>query len=136
MDDEGESGGGQETKPALVRPIKAGILPRLRTYFFTGVIVVAPISITFYLAWLFIDFVDRNVTPLIPARYNPETYLPFSVPGLGLLVTLIVLTLVGALAANFMGRLLVRTGERIVERMPVIRNVYGALKQIFETVLR
>ena len=141
MNDEAESGGGKgkggdEPRPGLVRPVKAGLVPRLRTYFFTGVIVVAPISITFYLAWLFIDFVDRNVTPLIPARYNPETYLPFSVPGLGLLVTFIMLTLVGALAANFMGRMLVRTGERMVDRMPVIRNVYGALKQIFETVLR
>jgi uncharacterized membrane protein len=141
MDDKSESARQQEQaeetqKPILVHPIKAGLVPRLRTYFFTGIIVVAPVSITLYLAWLFIDFVDRNVNPLIPARYNPETYLPFSVPGLGLLVMVVMLTFIGALTANFMGRLLFRMGERIVDRVPVIRNVYGALKQIFETVLR
>ena len=140
MSDETPPEGAESTEerplPPLVKPVRASVPSRLRTYFLTGIIVVAPVSITFYLAWLFIDFVDRNVTPLIPERYNPETYLPFSIPGLGLLVTVVILTLVGFLAANYLGRTLVRTGERLVESMPVIRNIYGALKQVFETVLR
>lgn len=114
--------------------IKRGLFARLRTYFLAGIIVTAPISITFYLAWLFVHFVDSRVTPLIPAKYNPETYLPFSVPGLGLLVLVIAMTLVGALAAGYVGRALVHWGERLLARMPVLRNVYSALKQIFETV--
>ncbi len=114
--------------------IKRGLFARLRTYFLAGIIVTAPIGITLYLAWLFVDFVDSRVTPLIPAKYNPETYLPFSVPGLGLLVLVIVMTLIGALAAGYVGRALVHSGERLLARMPVLRNVYGALKQIFETV--
>ncbi len=106
----------------------------MRTYFLAGVLVTAPISITGYIAWLAIDLIDRGVTPLIPEKYNPETYLPFSLPGLGLIVLVIVLTLIGALTAGIMGRFVVRTGERILARMPVVRSVYAATKQIFETV--
>ncbi len=110
-------------------------MARLRNYFFTGVIVTAPIGITIYLALGVVDFVDRNVTPLIPDAYQPRHYLPFSVPGLGVVLLVIGLTLIGFLAANFLGRQLVRISERVVARMPVVRNIYSALKQIFETVL-
>lgn len=113
----------------------AGLMGKLRNYFLTGVIVTAPIGITIYVAVAFITFVDRNVTPFIPQVYRPDHYLPFNVPGFGLLLLLVVLTLIGFLAANFLGRQLVRLGERLVGRMPVVRNIYGALKQIFETVL-
>jgi len=108
---------------------------RMRAYFFAGILVLAPISITFYLAWLFIGFVDGKVTPLLPAKYNPETYLPFAVPGLGLLILVLFLMLVGALTAGFMGRIWMRFSEQMLARMPVIRNIYSALKQILETVL-
>jgi len=108
---------------------------RMRAYLMTGILVVAPISITFYLAWVFIGFVDSKVTPLIPAKYNPETYLPFALPGLGLIVLVTSLILVGAATAGFFGRLWMRVSEQILARMPVIRNVYGAVKQILETVL-
>lgn len=114
---------------------KASLFARLRTYFFAGVLVTAPIGITLYLAWLIIDFIDNQVTPLIPARYNPETYLPFSIPGLGLIVAAVVLTFIGAFTAGLLGRWLVGLSERLMARMPVIRNVHSALKQILETVL-
>jgi uncharacterized membrane protein len=114
-------------------PISLGA--RLRAYFLAGVIVTAPIGITVLLIWQFISFLDSHVASLIPERYNPETYLPFSVPGLGLLITIAFLTLVGFLAAGLAGRTLVRLGERLLSRMPVVRSVYGTLKQIFETVL-
>lgn len=121
---------------SLVEPAKKpGALARLRTYFLTGIVITAPIGITIYLTYVFIDFVDANVTPLIPARYNPETYLPFGVPGLGLFVAVFVLILIGFLTANFLGRSFLHFGERIVSRMPVVRSVYTALKQIMETVL-
>jgi uncharacterized membrane protein len=110
-------------------------LARLRAYFLTGVIVTAPIGITAFLVWQFITFMDKQVGGLIPERYNPESYLPFSVPGLGLLIMLAFLTLVGFLAAGLAGRTLVRIGERLLSRMPIVRSVYGTLKQIFETVL-
>jgi uncharacterized membrane protein len=118
--------------PILAPP---GLWSRLRTYFLTGVIVSAPITITAFLVYEFITFLDTQVASLIPTRYNPETYLPFSIPGLGLVVTLSSLTFVGMLAAGFAGRTLVRIGEGVLARMPIIRGVYGTLKQIFETVL-
>ncbi|VBB68711.1 Transporter [invertebrate metagenome] len=115
---------------------RIGLVSRLRAYFFAGVLVTAPAAITFYVAWLVIDFVDRQVTPWLPPRYNPETYLPFGLPGLGLLILVFGLTAIGALTAGFLGNILIRTGERILARMPVIRSIYSATKQIFETVLR
>jgi uncharacterized membrane protein len=120
----------------VVEPYEApSLLGRLRAYFLTGVIVTAPISITIFLVWQFLTFLDTHVAGLLPDRYNPETYLPFSLPGLGLLIMLAFLTLVGMLTAGLAGRTLVRMGERLLSRMPVVRGVYGTLKQIFETVL-
>ncbi len=116
-------------------PDRISLSARLRAYFLAGVIVTAPIGITALLIWQFITFLDSQVGSLIPDRYNPESYLPFSVPGLGLLITIAFLTLVGFLAAGLAGRTLVRIGERLLSRMPVVRSVYGTLKQIFVTVL-
>jgi uncharacterized membrane protein len=116
-------------------PGRISLSARLRAYFLAGVIVTAPIGITALLIWQFITFLDSQVGSLIPDRYNPESYLPFSVPGLGLLITIAFLTLVGFLAAGLAGRTLVRIGERLLSRMPVVRSVYGTLKQIFVTVL-
>jgi len=107
----------------------------LRGYFFAGVLVTAPLGITFYIAWLFIKWVDTQVTALLPPLYNPETYLPFSLPGIGLIIVCAALTLIGAVTAGMLGRFWFRTSERILARMPVIRSVYSAIKQIFETVL-
>ena len=111
------------------------VAQRLRAYFFAGILVTAPISITIYLALLFIHFVDNKVTPILPTKYNPETYLPFAVPGLGLIILFIGLTLVGMLTAGFMGRFFTRFSESLLNRMPVIRSIYNAVKQILETVL-
>jgi len=111
------------------------LFARLRAYFFAGILVTAPIGITLYLTWLIIDFIDGTVTPLIPSRYNPETYLPFGVPGLGVIVAVVFLTLVGALTAGLVGRWVVRLFDRLMQRMPVVRNIHSALKQILETVL-
>ncbi|GLQ07283.1 DUF502 domain-containing protein [Sneathiella chinensis] len=123
-------------KSILVEPApKAGFWARVRTYFLTGIVIAAPITITIYLTYAFVTFVDANITPLIPARYNPETYLPFGVPGLGVFLVVLGLILIGFLTANFLGRSLLHYGERIVARMPVVRTIYNALKQIMETVL-
>ncbi|MCF8475204.1 MAG: DUF502 domain-containing protein [Emcibacter sp.] len=114
---------------------KKTFLQRLRTYFLTGLVVASPVGITIYLALAFIDLIDRNIKPLIPAGYNPDNYLPFPIPGLGLIFLFIILTLLGFLAANFMGKTLIHLGERILNRMPIVRSVYNTLKQIFETVI-
>jgi len=109
---------------------------RMRNYFLAGILVTAPITITLYAAWLFVSFIDDLVTSIIPVKYSPSSYLPFDIPGLGLVMLVVTLILVGWLAAGFLGRFFVRTGEKVVDRMPVIRSIYGALKQIFETVIK
>ena len=115
-------------------------LSRVRNYFLTGIIVTAPIAITFAVAMWVINWIDSKVVPLIPSAYNPQEILQqhtgFHIPGIGLLVVFIGLTLIGFLAAGLLGRFVVRVGENLLNRMPIIRSVYGALKQIFETVLR
>ncbi|HEB79696.1 MAG TPA: DUF502 domain-containing protein [Rhodospirillales bacterium] len=115
--------------------IKLSLGAKLRGYFLAGILVTAPIAITIYLAWALINFVDRKVTGLLPDKYNPETYLPFGLPGLGVLIFVVFLVLVGAFTAGYVGRLFTRTSDNLLNRMPVIRGFYGALKQIFETVL-
>ncbi|MBK8907764.1 MAG: DUF502 domain-containing protein [Rhodospirillales bacterium] len=112
-----------------------GFGAKLRAYLLAGVLITAPISITLYLAWAVVSFIDARVTPLIPARYNPESYLPFAVPGLGVLVLIVLLILIGALTAGYVGRLLLRIYEGLLSRMPIVRSVYGAIKQIIETIL-
>jgi uncharacterized membrane protein len=108
---------------------------RIRNYFLTGFIVTAPLAITAYLAWSFVGWVDSWVKPYIPHRYNPDSYLPFAVPGFGLIVALALITLVGFLTANFIGRSIVSLGENMLGRTPFIRSIYRGLKQIFETIL-
>ena len=107
---------------------------RLRGYFLTGLIVVGPMAITLYVVWWFINLVDAWVKPLIPAAYLPETYLPFNVPGVGLIVGVLGVMAMGALTANLFGRTLVSQGEMMLDRMPVVRGVYRLFKQIFQTV--
>ena len=114
---------------------RGNLAARLRTYFLTGLVIAAPISITVYITWWFVDLFDNWIKPFVPAQYNPDTYLPFSVPGVGLLFALMGLTLLGALTANLFGRTIVSYGEQMLDRMPIVRNVYKALKQIFETAL-
>lgn len=117
-----------------------GIAARLRGYFFAGLLTVAPIGLTFWLFWVLLKFIDSRITPLIPHNYNPNTYLhaiiPFEVPGVGLIVLIVVLIIIGALTRVLLGRTLVLLSENLLNRMPVVRGVYGATKQIVETVLK
>lgn len=118
-----------------LRAVRHVFNTRLRAYFIAGVLVTAPITITVWLAWEIVGFFDAQVQSLLPAQYNPEHYLPFTIPGIGLLVFILAVTLIGALTAGLIGRTALSLGERVLAKMPVIRTVYGALKQIFETVL-
>src|SRR5919112_3324127 len=121
--------------PAEPAPeVQTGLMARFRNYFLTGLIVAGPIAITFYLTWWFVTWVDGIVRPFVPVAYRPETYLPFGLPGSGLIVAVVALTLLGFLTANLIGRTLVDLGERLLGRMPVVRAIYRGLKQVFETL--
>jgi len=122
--------------------VKFSLMGRLRGYFLAGVLVTAPLAITAAVAWWLIDLVDSKVVPLIPAQFNPDTYmkevlgLEIGLPGLGLIVLFVSITLIGALTAGLVGRWIVRFWESLLNRMPVVRSLYAAVKQILETVLK
>ncbi|MDA0662514.1 MAG: DUF502 domain-containing protein [Proteobacteria bacterium] len=119
-----------------------GILSKIRGYFFAGILVTMPLTVTLALAWWLVGAVDNHIVPLIPYGYNPDAYLKevlgigVGLPGLGVLILLVFITLIGALTAGFLGRIVVSFGEQILSRMPVIRTVYSAIKQIIETVFK
>jgi uncharacterized membrane protein len=118
------SGGGTRT----------GIIARVRNYFLTGLVVAGPVAVTLWLIWWFVTWVDNFVRPLIPTAYRPETYLPVNIPGLGLIIAFVALTLLGFFAANLIGSGLVDFGESLLSRMPIVRPIYRTTKQIFETL--
>ena len=107
---------------------------RIRNYFLTGLVVAGPLAITAWLIWSIITWADDFVRPLIPPAYRPESYLPWPVPGTGLIISFVVLTLLGFLTANLVGRTLVELGEGLLNRMPIVRPVYKTMKQIFESL--
>lgn len=125
--------------PSLIKAApRASFLQRLRNNLLTGIVVVAPFTITIYLTWTIVDYVDRQVLPqilpLIPEQYHPDNLFPVSLPGLGLLIFLVFLIFIGSFTKNFFGRELLKIGEGWVDRMPVVRSLYNALKQIAETI--
>ncbi len=118
-------------RPARRAP-RTPLPQRLRRNFLTGLVVVLPAFVTVYLLWIIIAFVDARIVPLIPARYNPENVFGRNIFGLGLIVFLVFTTLVGALTKGFIGRRVIHYGELVVERMPVVRSIYMAMKQMME----
>lgn len=120
-------------KPVLPAT-RTSLFGRLRTYFFTGVVILAPAAITIWATLAFISFFDSWVKPLVPSVYNPDNYLPFEVPGTGLVFALVIITLVGALAANLVGRTLLSWWDKLLDQTPVVRSIYKGSKQIFETI--
>lgn len=112
-----------------------GPMSRLRRYLLTGILVTAPISITVYLTYIFLTFVDSKVVRLLPKEWYDALYGHTVIPGLGLIIALVFFVLIGWFATNFLGRLIIRISEYFVEQMPVIRTLYSAIKQIFETIM-
>lgn len=124
----------RDPTPAEVA-IGIGIMPRLRNYFLTGLVIAAPLAITIYIVWWMVHWIDGWVKPLIPTRYDPEQYLPFAIPGLGVVLAIILITLLGFFTANLLGRSFVTYGEGLLGRMPLVRTIYSGLKQMFVTMI-
>ena len=111
--------------------LKPNFFGRIRTYFLTGIVVAAPITVTGWVAIWFIQAIDGWFSPFAPNSFDT---LPISIPGFGIISAFLILTLLGALTTNFFGKSIIGYGERLVDRLPIIRNIYGALKQIFQTI--
>jgi uncharacterized membrane protein len=114
--------------------IKPSGFPHMRRYFFTGLVIIAPAAITIWATLWVVDKFDSLVKPWIPEAYNPDTYLPVKVPGFGLICALGLITLVGFLAANLVGRTLLSWWDTLLNSTPVVRSLYKGSKQIFETL--
>ena len=125
-----------DASPSLPTPAPAQrtLFGRLKAYFFTGLVIIAPIAITIWATIWFISIFDQWVKPYIPDAYNPNSYLPIRLPGLGLIVALIGITATGALAANLVGRTMIGLWDKVLNRTPVVRSIYKGSKQIFETL--
>jgi uncharacterized membrane protein len=122
-------------------PHRRGFFATLRASFLTGLVVVLPIGLTIYFVWAVVGWIDGWILPLIPSAYKPDALIrdwlgpdyEFPVRGVGVLVFLIVTIAIGWLAKGFIGRSVIRKGEDMVDRMPVVRSIYGGIKQVAET---
>lgn len=123
----------QGIPPSQPDAFRRSIGARLRAYFLAGLVITAPVAITLWAIWSFITWVDGLIKPLVPRQYDPDSYLPIPIPGVGFILAIVGLTLIGALAANILGRTIIYYWDLLLFRMPVVRNIYRGLKQIFET---
>ena len=108
---------------------KISITAKIRNYFLTGVVVLIPIGITLYLTKFLIG-ISANI---IPPKINPNSYLPFSIPGLEILVSLIIITIVGGLSLSFLGKKILNLIDDLFKRIPFLRAVYSAIVQMTDT---
>jgi uncharacterized membrane protein len=105
----------------------------IKNYLLAGILVLVPIGVTIYIVNFLMRLMDRFLK-FIPVRYHPDTYLPFHIPGLGLILLLLITILTGLLARNYVGGKLVSLGEGIVRRIPLVRGIYLSAKQLVETI--
>ena len=113
---------------------RPGLLARLRASFLTGLIVILPFALTLWLVWSVVGWIDGFVLPLVPPQFRPERYIGINLRGVGVIFLLLFIVLVGWVARGVIGRAIIRQGESLVDRMPIVRTVYGGAKQIAETV--
>ena len=106
------------------------ILGRLRNYFIAGIVVLVPIGITLYLTRFFISISSK----LIPNELNPNSYLPFAIPGLEILLAIIFITIIGSLSLSFIGKKILKIFNDILKRIPILRTIYSAIGQMTETL--
>ncbi|MCG7894521.1 MAG: DUF502 domain-containing protein [Candidatus Thiodiazotropha taylori] len=105
----------------------------LRRYLVAGLLVWLPLGASYLVVSLLVDWMDRSLL-LLPQAYRPESLLGFHVPGLGVVLSLVILFITGLVAANLFGRRLVKLWEALVARIPLVRSVYSAVKQLVETM--
>ena len=113
---------------------RRSIFVSLRGSFLTGLVVIAPISLTLWLIWTVAGWVDSWVLPFVPVWLRPDQYVGLSIRGIGVFVFLIFTIIVGWMAKGIIGKSLIRWAEGVVQNLPVVRSVYNGLKQIAETV--
>jgi len=119
-----------EQKPQPGRPLRE----RVRRHFITGLLVIVPLWMTWFVLASIVRWMDR-VLAVLPKDYRPEAWLPFPIPGLGVILTLLVIQFVGFMGANLLGRSFVRSLERLLGRIPVVRGIYGSVQQMLRQLV-
>ena len=109
--------------------MKVTIISKLRNYFITGVLVLIPIGVTVYLTLFFIKIFSK----ILPQEINPNNYLPYSIPGLEIIISIIVITVIGWLSLSFLGKKLVKLVNDIFKKIPFLRTVYSAIGQMTQS---
>ena len=109
--------------------MKVTIISKLRNYFITGVLVLIPIGVTVYLTLFFIKIFAK----VLPQEINPNNYLPYSIPGLEIIISIIVITLIGGLSLSFLGRKLVKLVNDVFKKIPFLRTIYSAIGQMTQS---
>lgn len=132
---EADAVSGEIREDARKKRRRGGAFWRLRRWFMAGLLATAPIGLTVWLVLAIVDWIDARIRPLLPPEWWPSQYLPFELPGVGLVVALIGITLIGALTAGFVGRMVMNAYEGLLNRMPVVRGIYSFLKQVLAMVL-
>ena len=107
---------------------KISVFSRLRNYFFTGIFVLIPIGITLYLTLFLIKISSK----ILPKELNPNYYIPYNIPGLEILISLILITIIGWLSLTFIGKRFVLIIEAILNRIPILRTIYSSAEQLIE----
>ena len=105
-----------------------------RRHFLTGLLVIVPLGLTFFVISSIAGYMDRTLA-FLPRKFHPDTYLPFRIPGLGIIFTLAIIQFVGLLSTNLFGRKVVKTYESVLDRIPFVRGIYVAVKQLLEQIL-
>ena len=128
------------------KPVRRGRFSRLRSNFLAGLVIILPIGLTLWLMWTVVGWIDSWVWPFVPDSYQPEAlvnrylrpegadWINVNVRGIGVVIFLLFTVIVGWVGKGLMGRSMLRFGEGLVERMPVVRSIYNGVKQIAETV--
>lgn len=106
----------------------------MKRYFVTGLLIWVPLGITLWVLDLLIGTLDQSLT-LLPVEWQPEAWMDVRIPGLGVILTALVILVTGVLAANFFGQKLIDVIERFLERIPVVKSIYGSVKQVSDTLL-
>jgi uncharacterized membrane protein len=111
------------------------MLSHFRRWFFSGILITAPLALTIYVTWALITFIDDQVASLLPAWLDPQFYVGFPLPGYGMIIAAICFILIGALTAGILGKLILTMFDRLANRVPLVRSLYGGSKQILETIM-
>ncbi len=108
--------------------------PHIKRHFLTGLLILVPLGITVWVITALVGFMDQTLL-LLPEHWRPDAWLGFRIPGLGVLLTLVVVLLTGVLAGNLLGQRMLRIWESLLNRIPVVKSIYGSVKQVSDTLL-